>query len=75
MAKARLTSRGQTTVPKQVRDRLGLQPGDEIEFVEEAGVFRLVRTDVGSPFDKWVGFLREYAGSDSDELVEEMRGR
>jgi AbrB family looped-hinge helix DNA binding protein len=29
---ARVTSKGQITVPKQVRERLGIQPGDEIEF-------------------------------------------
>ena len=28
-----LTSKGQTTIPKDVRQHLGLQPGDRIEFV------------------------------------------
>lgn len=31
--RARLTRQGQITVPKAVRDLLGAQPGDEIEFV------------------------------------------
>jgi len=31
--RARLTSQGQITVPKAVRDALGARPGDEIEFV------------------------------------------
>ncbi len=30
--RARLTSKGQVTVPKQVRDALGLQEGDEVLF-------------------------------------------
>ena len=29
---ARVTSKGQITVPKQVRERLGIQPGDELAF-------------------------------------------
>jgi AbrB family looped-hinge helix DNA binding protein len=28
-----LTSKGQTTIPKDVREYLGLRPGDRIEFV------------------------------------------
>ena len=33
MSTAVLTSKGQTTIPKDVRDYLGLRPGDRIEFV------------------------------------------
>jgi AbrB family looped-hinge helix DNA binding protein len=31
---ARVTSQGQITVPKAIRDRLGVRPGDHLEFVE-----------------------------------------
>lgn len=75
MAKARMTNKGQITVPKQVRDRLGLQPGDEIEFTEEDGVIRIGKRVPGSPFERWRGFLEELAGTDPDELVDEMRGQ
>ena len=33
MSTAVLTSKGQTTIPKDVRDYLGLKAGDRIEFV------------------------------------------
>lgn len=33
MAKATVSSRGQTVIPKPVREHLGLHPGDEVEFV------------------------------------------
>jgi AbrB family looped-hinge helix DNA binding protein len=30
-----LTTRGQTTIPKPIREALGLQPGDRVEFTLE----------------------------------------
>ncbi|HUF19846.1 MAG TPA: AbrB/MazE/SpoVT family DNA-binding domain-containing protein [Burkholderiales bacterium] len=35
MAVATLTSKGQTTIPKEIRERLGLSPGDKLDFVVE----------------------------------------
>lgn len=32
MARARVTSKGQITVPKAIRDRLGVRPGDDLLF-------------------------------------------
>ncbi len=36
-ARATITSKGQITLPKEVRERHELKPGDSIEFVEEDG--------------------------------------
>ena len=38
-----MTSKGQITVPKAVRERLHLNPGDKIEFlVDEDGTVRVI---------------------------------
>lgn len=37
-----VSEKGQITIPKPLRERLGLQPGDRLELVEEAG--RLIAT-------------------------------
>jgi len=43
MASATLTSKGQITIPLRVREKLGLEPGDRIEFVEvDEGKFQLI---------------------------------
>jgi AbrB family looped-hinge helix DNA binding protein len=43
MATATVNSKGQITIPVQVRASLGLRPGDEIEFVDlENGQFAIV---------------------------------
>jgi AbrB family looped-hinge helix DNA binding protein len=36
MAVATLTSKGQTARPKEIRDLLGLSPGDELDFLVES---------------------------------------
>lgn len=43
MSTAIVTSKGQITIPKPVRDGLGVETGDRVEFVElEAGVYTVV---------------------------------
>lgn len=43
MATAIITSKGQITIPKSVRERLGVDAGDRVEFVESAsGVFTVI---------------------------------
>lgn len=75
MAKSKITSKGQVTIPKDVRERLGLRAGDEIEFVEDPKGFRVHKRVPASPFKKYRGHLKGLAGHDPDELVEQMRGR
>jgi AbrB family looped-hinge helix DNA binding protein len=43
MTTATITSKGQVTIPKDVRTRLGIDTGDRVEFVEiQDGVFQIV---------------------------------
>lgn len=35
MSMATITSKGQTTIPKEIRDHLKLHPGDRIDFIIE----------------------------------------
>lgn len=39
---SRLTAKGQTTIPVEVRDYLGLGPGDRIQYVLMDGKFEIV---------------------------------
>ncbi|MBC7080615.1 MAG: AbrB/MazE/SpoVT family DNA-binding domain-containing protein [Methanothrix sp.] len=75
MTKAKLTSKGQITLPKRVRVRLGLAMGDVVEFVEDGGEFRLRRHVGESPFAPYRGHLSRLRGESPDAIVEELRGR
>jgi antitoxin PrlF len=74
MLKARLNSKGQITLPKEIRKRLSIGPGDEVEFLEENGRYLLKKKVKASPFDKYVGFLQDQKGSDPDQIARELRG-
>jgi AbrB family looped-hinge helix DNA binding protein len=77
-----ISSKGQVTVPIEVRHRLGLKEGDRVEFVSEDGktFLRPIR-GAGNPFADFVGalpafetkeeintWLRELRGHDEQEM-------
>jgi len=74
MLTAKVTSKGQVTIPKKVRDKLGIQAGEGIGFVEKNGIFYIKKSVKKSPFDKWVGRLRTLKGKKSDVIITELRG-
>jgi len=74
MITAKVTSKGQVTIPKAVRQRLGVRAGEDIGFEEKEGFFVVRKVVAKSPFDKWVGRLKHLKGRRSDDLVQEARG-
>ena len=58
MAVATMTSKGQLTVPKEIRDRLGLAPGDKVEMVPGAeGGHVVMRKRRTIPLEELLGSL------------------
>jgi antitoxin PrlF len=72
---SRLNSKGQVTLPREVRERLGLKQGDRVEFVFEEGrtTIRPVRAHE-NPFAKYAGALPAFSGiREVNAWVREMR--
>jgi antitoxin PrlF len=57
MPTATLTTKGQVTIPLEVRERLGLKAGDRIEFQLGPGG-DVVLTSKRIPFEEILGMLR-----------------
>lgn len=75
MLTAKLTSKGQITIPKKVRDKLGVQAGERIGFEEKNGVFYIKKSMKKSPFDKWVGKLKGRHRQKTDDIISDLRGQ
>jgi AbrB family looped-hinge helix DNA binding protein len=72
-----MSSKGQVTVPQEIRVRLGLKEGDRVEFVVEGGdtVVRRARTEK-NPFEAYDGVLEGAFRGGIPEInawVDEMR--
>jgi antitoxin PrlF len=69
-----VSEKGQITVPKRLRERLGIHPGDRLDLVEDGG--RLVVTKTvpggGDPVAAAYGTLSLDAGT--DEVIRALRG-
>jgi AbrB family looped-hinge helix DNA binding protein len=59
MPSATLTSKGQITVPRQIRERLGLEQGDVLDFEVLPG--GELRVSARRPRASIFGLLKEYA--------------
>ena len=65
-----LTEKGQTTVPKMIRDHLDLKPGDQIRFFPLDGHVRMVK--VKEPIEL-LGCLSHTGITMNDEEIQEAR--
>ena len=71
--KARVAERGQVTIPKRLRERLGVKPGTVLEFSEEHGRLIAVKTGATDPISELYGCLGKKI--DTDAVMAQLRGR
>jgi antitoxin PrlF len=71
---SRVTEKGQITVPKRLRERLGILPGDQLELVEEEGRLVVMKTvpGDGDPVAAVYGIL--HLDVSADEAIQALRG-
>jgi antitoxin PrlF len=72
MAASTLTSRGRITIPKEVRERLGLKAGDRLVFQSDERGNLLLRPESKGSLGRLSGLLRHLA-KERPVTVEEMK--
>ncbi len=70
-----VSEKGQITVPKPLRERLGIRPGDRLELLEDGGRLIVTKTIVGDrdPVDTVYGILSPSLST--DEAIRALRGQ
>jgi len=67
-----MSSQGQVTVPKAVRELLGLEPGDEVEFDTRGPQVVVRKATSGIDWDRAYGII-DFHGTTTDEIMAEIR--
>jgi AbrB family looped-hinge helix DNA binding protein len=76
----RITSKGQVTIPQAVRERAGLMPGTDVEFVFEGETVVLRKRPPGKKPTRGQAMVERLSaaranyGMSTDEVIELMRG-
>lgn len=64
-----VSEKGQVTIPKAIRDDLGLQPGTVLDFIEDQGRIIVCKVVKENPFSAWRGKGRIPEGRSVDEYL------
>jgi AbrB family looped-hinge helix DNA binding protein len=68
-----VTQKGQVTIPKEIREKAGIEPGDDLEFeIGKDGTIKVKKNVEENPFSRWEGELD--LKKSTDEIMEELRG-
>jgi len=69
---ARVSEKGQITVPKPLRERLDIRPGDELELTEQGGRLVVTKSPPADPVASVYGILS--TPESTDDLIRALRG-
>ncbi len=69
-----VSEKGQVTIPKAVRDKLGLVPGTVLDFEAQGGTLVAVKHLSEDMFRKWRGRGRLPGDASVDDYIARIRG-
>jgi len=72
---SRMTSKGQVTIPRELREQLGLAAGDEVRFTRAPAGVQIEKATRQSVFARYRGCLTHLRGKDAVGLIRNRRGQ
>jgi AbrB family looped-hinge helix DNA binding protein len=72
-SEAKLTSKGQITVPKEIRRALGVEPGDKIAFERNGNNISMRRVRPKGVFEKYRGTVDLGIGHGREAVIRAVR--
>ena len=74
MELAKVTSKGQVTIPVEIRKKLGIKNGDKVLFIEDAGRIYMMNSSMEALREAQIAFKgeAERLGLKNDDVVMEM---
>jgi len=69
------SEKGQVTIPKLIRDDLGLVPGSALNFIKDHGRIIVKKVVTKNPISAWCGKSRLPVGSSVMDYLETLRGK
>lgn len=73
MLTAVVAERGQVTIPKALRDRMGIRPSTVLEFTVKDGALIAIKAVKNDPVSSVLGCLK--TGRSSDDWMRALRGK
>ena len=67
-----VAERGQVTIPKPIREKMGIRPSCVLSFSVKDGMLIAVKVETSDPISRWRGCLK--TNKRTDEIIKELRG-
>ena len=71
----KITSKGQITIPRDIRNRFAFLPGMDVDVIAEGNKVLIVKSRREEKFMKWLGRGKHRNKKGIDLTVDRLRGR
>ena len=68
-----ISEKGQVTIPKELRDKLGLRAGSVLQFSDENGILQARKFQQQDPIQTWRGRAKIPGGLSVDAYLKQTR--